>query len=86
MYMKEYISTNNINFSILSIIVRGCVNTKITPNFDFTNKSLEKDIETFLKPFKIFINYINKGTDEIDSDVDLLSMDHNKKSYSIVSK
>lgn len=86
MYMKEYISTNNINYNILSIIVRGFVNTKITPNFDYTDKNLEKDIESFLKPFKIFINYINKGADDIDSDVDLLSMDHNKKNYSIVSK
>jgi len=86
MYMKEYISTNNINYNILSIIVRGFVNTNITPYFDYTDKNLEKDIEIFLKPFKIFINYINKGVDDIDSDVDLLSMDHNKRNYSIVSK
>jgi hypothetical protein len=32
-------------------------------NFDYTDKNLEKDIESFLKPFKIFINYINKTTD-----------------------
>jgi hypothetical protein len=64
MYIKEYISTNNINYNILSIIVNhyniiySSRNTDIT-NFDYTDKNLEKDIESFLKPFKIFINYIN---------------------------
>jgi hypothetical protein len=68
MYIKEYISTNNINYNILSIIVNhyniiySSRNTDIT-NFDYTDKNLEKDIESFLKPFKIFINYINKTTD-----------------------
>ena len=32
---------------------------RVTPEFNFTDKNLEKDIELFLKPFKIFINYIN---------------------------
>jgi predicted GTPase len=64
MYIKEYISTNNINYNILSIIVNHyniiyrSRNTDIT-NFDYTDKNLEKEIESFLKPFKIFINYMN---------------------------
>jgi hypothetical protein len=81
--MKEYISTNNINYNILSTVVRGCVNTKIAPSFDFTDKNLEKDIELFLKPFKLFINYINKGADDYDSNIDLLSMDHTKKNNTV---
>jgi hypothetical protein len=83
MYMKEYISTNNINYNILSTIVRECVNTKIASNFDFTDKNLEKDIELFLKPFKLFINYINKGASDYDSKIDLLSIDHTKKSNTL---
>jgi predicted GTPase len=83
MYMKEYISTNNINYNILSTIVRECVNTKIAPNFDFTDKNLEKDIELFLKPFKLFINYINKGANDYDSKIDLLSIDYTKKSNTV---
>ena len=57
-FIKEYISTNNINYNILSIIVKSYA---CNPNrkFDYTDKNLEKDIELFLKPFKIFINYIN---------------------------
>jgi hypothetical protein len=67
MYIKEYISTNNINYNILSIIVNHCnINRRSafsSSNVDYTDKNLEKDIESFLKPFKIFINYINKTTD-----------------------
>jgi predicted GTPase len=68
MYMKEYISTNNINYNILSIIVKDAIisNTNFfdsANHYDYTDKNLEKDIESFLKPFKIFINYINKTTD-----------------------
>ena len=64
MYIKEYISTNNINYNILSIIVMNCIHKTFNmTNFDYTDKNLEKDIESFLKPFKIFINYINKTTD-----------------------
>jgi hypothetical protein len=59
MYIKEYISTNNINYNILSIIVMNWNPTVNMTNFDYTDKNLEKDIESFLKPFKIFINYIN---------------------------
>jgi hypothetical protein len=64
MYMKEYISTNNINYNILSIIVKDVIISnkdffdRAQP-IDYTDKNLEKEIESFLKPFKIFINYIN---------------------------
>jgi predicted GTPase len=64
MYMKEYISINNINYNILSIIVKDVIISnkdffdRAQP-IDYTDKNLEKEIESFLKPFKIFINYIN---------------------------
>ena len=72
MYMKEYISTNNINYNILSIIVKDVCNPDIgvfkeaARVIDFTDKNLEKDIELFLKPFKIFINYINQHSKFMD--------------------
>jgi hypothetical protein len=63
MYIKEYISTNNINYNILSMqLLLTIINHRSafsSSNVDYTDKNLEKDIELFLKPFKIFINYIN---------------------------
>ena len=76
LYMKEYISTNNINYSILSIIVKEL--TSPIGTFDFLDKNLEKEIEIFLKPFKMFINYINKDNEIDDKDFDLLSIDDKK--------
>jgi len=76
MYMKEYISTNNINYNILSIIVKDFYNGKVASNFDYTDKNVEKDIEIFLKPFKIFINYVNKDNNDYESTIDLLSINH----------
>jgi len=73
LYMKEYITTNNINYSLLSLIVKNQV-TNPSVNYDFLNDSLEKDIETFLLPFKQFIQYINSGTIEVD----LLSINERK--------
>lgn len=79
MYMKEYISTNNINYNILSIIVseisnayylEDCRNLVVNYISAFTDKNLEKDIELFLKPFKIFINYINKPGTQINEEVE----------------
>jgi hypothetical protein len=75
MYIKEYISTNNINYNILSITVNHYniiySSTFNMTNFDYTDKNLEKEIESFLKPFKIFINYINKTTNiQINDDVE----------------
>jgi len=78
MYMKEYISTNNINYNILSIIVKDFYYGNVASNFDYTDKNLEKDIELFLKPFKIFINYINKNDDNDKSEVDLLGLNNSK--------
>ena len=72
MYMKEYISTNNINYNILSIIVKDvhnpgiCAFLEAVRVIDYTDKNLEKDIELFLKPFKIFINYINQHSKFMD--------------------
>ena len=69
MYIKEYISTNNINYNILSIIILSIFENeygRVTPEFNFTDKNLEKDIELFLKPFKIFINYINQHSKFMD--------------------
>lgn len=73
LYMKEYITTNNINYSLLSLIVKNQV-TNPSVNYDFLNDSLEKDIETFLLPFKQFIQYINSGSTEMD----LLSINERK--------
>ena len=76
MYMKEYISTNNINYNILSIIVSAprypydiyCIEHCVV-NGVFSDKNLEKDIELFLKPFKIFINYINNEEDTENKEI-----------------
>ena len=76
LYMKEYISTNNINYSILSIIVKELISPIGT--FDFLDKNLEKEIDIFLKPFKMFINYINKDNEIDDKNFDLLSIDEKK--------
>lgn len=77
LYMKEYITTNNINYSLLSLIVKNQVlNPNI--NYDFLNDNLEKDIDTFLEPFKKFIQYINRGSSEID----LLSINNERKTKS----
>jgi hypothetical protein len=73
LYMKEYITTNNINYSLLSLIVKNQV-TNPNVNYDFLNDTLEKDIETFLLPFKQFIQYINSGSTEMD----LLSINERK--------
>ena len=84
MYIKEYISTNNINYNILSIIVMNCIHKTFNmTNFDYTDKNLEKDIESFLKPFKIFINYINKPdtqiNDEEDDEIEEVDYDKNEQ-------
>jgi predicted GTPase len=75
MYMKEYILTNNINYNILSIIVNR-VNTfeNEKMSFDVTDKNLKTNIELFLKPFKIFINYMNQPP----KFVDLQSVNHSE--------
>ena len=76
LYMKEYITTNNINYSLLSLIVSNQItstNTIIT--YDFLSDNLGKDIDTFLQPFKRFIEYINKNNSEID----LLSINNERK-------
>jgi predicted GTPase len=65
-YMKEYISTNNISYSILSIIVEHYNNNKRIGNF--LGDQLETDIEKFLEPFQTFIKYLEKI-----EDVDLLA-------------
>jgi predicted GTPase len=68
MYMKEYILTNNINYNILSIIVNRRISHENRGiNFDVNDKNLEKNIELFLRPFKIFINYINQPPKFVDS-------------------
>ena len=82
MYIKEYISTNNINYNILSIIVNEIGNSLyicscstydefkiMKTSFSFPDNNLEKDIELFLKPFKIFINYINNEEDTENKEV-----------------
>jgi hypothetical protein len=75
--MKEYISTNNISYSLLSLIVEHNANNsscKITS--EYLVNDLEKDIESYLEPFKIFIRYINKESIEDTSDIDLLSIEN----------
>jgi len=80
LFMKEYISTNNISYSLLSLIVEhniNIINCKIT--YEYLADDLEKDIESYLEPFKMFIKYINQDSSDNESEVDLLSIDERKK-------
>jgi hypothetical protein len=65
LYMKEYISTDNINYNLLNIIVKSIVNSG--PQADIRDhnyliENLQREIESFLEPFKFFIQYINRVT------------------------
>ena len=60
--MKEYISTNNINYSIISIIIDSISVHKSDLSqlkINEVHKITEDDIETFFKTFNIFIKFIN---------------------------
>jgi hypothetical protein len=65
LYMKEYISTDNINYNILNIIVKSIVNSVANTEIrdhNYLVENLQREIESFLEPFKLFIQYINRGT------------------------
>jgi len=78
LFMKEYISNNNINYSIISIIIDSIsLNKSDLSQLGIleVHKITEDDIETFFKPFNIFIkfinlNYIKKKFIESDPDSD----------------
>jgi len=65
LYMKEYISTDNINYNLLNIIVKSIVNSVANTDIrdhNYLIENLQREIESFLEPFKLFIQYINRGT------------------------
>jgi hypothetical protein len=66
--MKEYISTNNIYYSLLSLIVKDNLTISLG-TYNFLDENLEKEIDLFLEPFKLFIKYINN-----DLNIDLLNI------------
>ena len=63
--MKEYISTDNINYNLLNIIVKSMIHHDMqcdVRDHTYLVENLEREIESFLEPFKLFIKYINRGT------------------------
>ena len=65
LYMKEYISTDNMNYNLLNIIVKSMIHHDMqidVRDHNYLVENLEREIESFLEPFKLFIQYINRGT------------------------
>jgi predicted GTPase len=65
MYMKEYISTDNMNYNLLNIIVKSTIHFDMqydVRDHTYLVENLEREVDSFLEPFKLFIQFINRGT------------------------